>query len=83
MDSDSLQSVDLAVSLGRPGGVPDYKELTINKVFIISLYPFINDSYIVLYNDVGVKTINKFDPLSYSTLKNSYFVVHRWDFGYI
>ena len=35
------------------------------------------------YNDVGVKTINKFNPIPYSTLKNSYFVVYRRGLGNI
>lgn len=34
-------------------------------------------------NDVGVKTINKFNPIPYSTLKNSYFVVYRRGLGNI
>lgn len=33
--------------------------------------------------DVGVKTINKFNPIPYSTLKNSYFVVYRRGLGNI
>lgn len=37
----------------------------------------------VLYYDVGVKTINKFNPIPYSTLKNSYFVVYRRGLGNI
>ena len=37
----------------------------------------------VKYNDVGVKTINKFNPIPYSTLKNSYFVVYRRGLGNI
>ena len=36
-----------------------------------------------LSNDVGVKTINKFNPIPYSTLKNSYFVVYRRGLGNI
>ena len=36
-----------------------------------------------LYYDVGVKTINKFNPIPYSTLKNSYFVVYRRGLGNI
>ena len=38
-----------------------------------------------IYNlyDVGVKTINKFNPIPYSTLKNSYFVVYRRGLGNI
>lgn len=37
-----------------------------------------------MYNyDVGVKTINKFNPIPYSTLKNSYFVVYRRGLGNI
>ena len=39
--------------------------------------------YVVSYNDVGVKTINKFNPIPYSTLKNSYFVVYRRGLGNI
>ena len=39
--------------------------------------------YIVLLYDVGVKTINKFNPIPYSTLKNSYFVVYRRGLGNI
>ena len=35
------------------------------------------------YHDVGVKTINKFNPIPYSTLKNSYFVVYRRGLGNI
>ena len=36
------------------------------------------------YNDdVGVKTINKINPIPYSTLKNSYFVVYRRGLGNI
>ena len=35
------------------------------------------------YYDVGVKTINKFNPIPYSTLKNSYFVVYRRGLGNI
>lgn len=38
---------------------------------------------IFLYYDVGVKTINKFNPIPYSTLKNSYFVVYRRGLGNI
>ena len=38
---------------------------------------------IELLNDVGVKTINKFNPIPYSTLKNSYFVVYRRGLGNI
>ena len=38
---------------------------------------------IYIYNDVGVKTINKFNPIPYSTLKNSYFVVYRRGLGNI
>ena len=34
-------------------------------------------------NDVGVKTINKFNPIPYSTLKNSYFVAYRRGLGNI
>ena len=34
-------------------------------------------------DDVGVKTINKFNPIPYSTLKNSYFVVYRRGLGNI
>ena len=34
-------------------------------------------------HDVGVKTINKFNPIPYSTLKNSYFVVYRRGLGNI
>ena len=37
----------------------------------------------VIINDVGVKTINKFNPIPYSTLKNSYFVVYRRGLGNI
>lgn len=37
----------------------------------------------VEYYDVGVKTINKFNPIPYSTLKNSYFVVYRRGLGNI
>lgn len=37
----------------------------------------------ILYDDVGVKTINKFNPIPYSTLKNSYFVVYRRGLGNI
>ena len=37
----------------------------------------------VKYYDVGVKTINKFNPIPYSTLKNSYFVVYRRGLGNI
>ena len=40
--------------------------------------PFLSDKY-----DVGVKTINKFNPIPYSTLKNSYFVVYRRGLGNI
>lgn len=36
-----------------------------------------------IYYDVGVKTINKFNPIPYSTLKNSYFVVYRRGLGNI
>ena len=36
-----------------------------------------------VYYDVGVKTINKFNPIPYSTLKNSYFVVYRRGLGNI
>ena len=39
--------------------------------------------HILLYDDVGVKTINKFNPIPYSTLKNSYFVVYRRGLGNI
>ena len=35
------------------------------------------------FYDVGVKTINKFNPIPYSTLKNSYFVVYRRGLGNI
>ena len=35
------------------------------------------------FHDVGVKTINKFNPIPYSTLKNSYFVVYRRGLGNI
>ena len=35
------------------------------------------------FDDVGVKTINKFNPIPYSTLKNSYFVVYRRGLGNI
>ena len=38
--------------------------------------------YFITY-DVGVKTINKFNPIPYSTLKNSYFVVYRRGLGNI
>ena len=38
---------------------------------------------IILLDDVGVKTINKFNPIPYSTLKNSYFVVYRRGLGNI
>ena len=38
---------------------------------------------IVKSHDVGVKTINKFNPIPYSTLKNSYFVVYRRGLGNI
>lgn len=38
--------------------------------------------FLLLY-DVGVKTINKFNPIPYSTLKNSYFVVYRRGLGNI
>ena len=38
---------------------------------------------IIIFNDVGVKTINKFNPIPYSTLKNSYFVVYRRGLGNI
>ena len=41
----------------------------------LRLYPYIDD--------VGVKTINKFNPIPYSTLKNSYFVVYRRGLGNI
>ena len=37
----------------------------------------------VRHYDVGVKTINKFNPIPYSTLKNSYFVVYRRGLGNI
>ena len=37
----------------------------------------------VAFYDVGVKTINKFNPIPYSTLKNSYFVVYRRGLGNI
>lgn len=37
----------------------------------------------IIINDVGVKTINKFNPIPYSTLKNSYFVVYRRGLGNI
>lgn len=40
------------------------------------------ERYIHTY-DVGVKTINKFNPIPYSTLKNSYFVVYRRGLGNI
>ena len=43
---------------------------------------FINNTLFPLY-DVGVKTINKFNPIPYSTLKNSYFVVYRRGLGNI
>ena len=39
--------------------------------------------FMTRYNDVGVKTINKFNPIPYSTLKNSYFVVYRRGLGNI
>jgi len=39
--------------------------------------------YTVALYDVGVKTINKFNPIPYSTLKNSYFVVYRRGLGNI
>ena len=43
----------------------------------------LND-YVWQHNyDVGVKTINKFNPIPYSTLKNSYFVVYRRGLGNI
>ena len=38
---------------------------------------------LINYYDVGVKTINKFNPIPYSTLKNSYFVVYRRGLGNI
>ena len=38
---------------------------------------------LVKSDDVGVKTINKFNPIPYSTLKNSYFVVYRRGLGNI
>ena len=37
----------------------------------------------IICYDVGVKTINKFNPIPYSTLKNSYFVVYRRGLGNI
>ena len=43
---------------------------------------YIPKDNIKLY-DVGVKTINKFNPIPYSTLKNSYFVVYRRGLGNI
>ena len=46
-------------------------------IIIILLY------FILGWNDVGVKTINKFNPIPYSTLKNSYFVVYRRGLGNI
>ena len=49
--------------------VPEQKE------YVISIA---NNRY-----DVGVKTINKFNPIPYSTLKNSYFVVYRRGLGNI
>ena len=42
-----------------------------------------HDELLVTYKDVGVKTINKFNPIPYSTLKNSYFVVYRRGLGNI
>ena len=39
--------------------------------------------FTLYYHDVGVKTINKFNPIPYSTLKNSYFVVYRRGLGNI
>ena len=56
--------------------------MTLFIVFV--LYPQIKNIYIALTNyDVGVKTINKFNPIPYSTLKNSYFVVYRRGLGNI
>ena len=43
--------------------------------------PGVRQCYII--HDVGVKTINKFNPIPYSTLKNSYFVVYRRGLGNI
>ena len=46
-------------------------------------YIAIYENHMEFYNDVGVKTINKFNPIPYSTLKNSYFVVYRRGLGNI
>ena len=44
---------------------------------------FIMQYVLDIFYDVGVKTINKFNPIPYSTLKNSYFVVYRRGLGNI
>lgn len=49
-----------------------------NKERYIHTYNMFDNNY-----DVGVKTINKFNPIPYSTLKNSYFVVYRRGLGNI
>ena len=41
------------------------------------------ENILLIIYDVGVKTINKFNPIPYSTLKNSYFVVYRRGLGNI
>ena len=53
-------------------------------LLIIASVLFAPSHIVISYkNDVGVKTINKFNPIPYSTLKNSYFVVYRRGLGNI
>ena len=52
-------------------------------LLIISFSVTLTLNFRPLYYDVGVKTINKFNPIPYSTLKNSYFVVYRRGLGNI
>ena len=75
---------------GRKPLKPDYNAAAILQEQIqtaVVLYEEDNSlqtiADILEYDDVGVKTINKFNPIPYSTLKNSYFVVYRRGLGNI
>ena len=60
----------------------DNDKFPVMEVFFVNNTVYEDYGYFNIY-DVGVKTINKFNPIPYSTLKNSYFVVYRRGLGNI
>lgn len=74
----------MKVIWGKFGTGVDLILCVIINYYVVSIWVNGKDEFHAYsLKDVGVKTINKFNPIPYSTLKNSYFVVYRRGLGNI